>query len=94
MPTARVGVAVGVYKVCTAMSSGVDAVLKELAERGVGSTLEGLREHHDKHICLEWGCRALRSLIMDRYIVLCHTVCHAVCRAVCHIVCNTECVPL
>ena len=42
------------------------AVLEELAERAVGSTLEGLRKHRDNHICLEWGCRALRTLIMDR----------------------------
>lgn len=77
------------------------AVLEELAERGVGSTLEGLREHRDNHICLEWGCRALRTLIMDRYVnhrvmlyvTLCHAVCHTVCHAVCHTVscCVSHC---
>ena len=53
------------------MPPTIGAVLEELAERGVGSTLEGLREHRDNHVCLEWGCRALRSLIMDRYVTLC-----------------------
>ena len=83
------------------------AVLEELAERGVGSTLEGLREHHDKHICLEWGCRALRTLIMDRYVMHCVilyvtmyvilyvmlyvTLCVIMCHALCHSVCNILC---
>lgn len=58
----------GVYRVCPATPLTIGAVLDELAERGVGSTLEGLREHRDNHVCLEWGCRALRSLIMDRYV--------------------------
>lgn len=50
-------------------------MLEELAERAVGSTLEGLREHRDEHICLEWGCRALRTLIMDRYVMYFVTLC-------------------
>ena len=58
----------GMYRVCPATPPTIGAVLEELAERGVGSTLEGLREHHNNHVCLEWGCRALRSLIMDRYL--------------------------
>ena len=79
----------GVYMVCPATPPTVGAVPDELAERGVGSTLEGLREHHDDHVCLEWGCRALRSLIMDRYIVLCYAVCHVICHTACHVVCRT-----
>lgn len=59
----------GVY--IPATPSTIGAVLQELAERAVGSTLEGLREHRDDHICLEWGCRALRTLIMDRYVTHC-----------------------
>ena len=68
------------------------AVLEELAERAVGSTLEGLRKHHDNHTCLEWGCRVLRTLIMDRYAlytILCHImqccVSYFVSRCGCHI---------
>ena len=62
---------VGMCRVCGATPPTTGAVLQELAERAVGSTLEGLREHRENHICLEWGCRALRTLIMDRYVICC-----------------------
>jgi len=80
-----------------ATMSVTGAVSEELAERAVGSTLEGLREHRNNHICLEWGCRALRILIMDRYVILCHTVCNDVifcviqCVMMCVILCHTMC---
>lgn len=73
------GACITVLWVCTASMPITGAVLEELAERAVGSTLEGLREHRNNHICLEWGCRALRTLIMDRYVTHCHIVCNVSC---------------
>ena len=59
-------------RVCPYVPPTAGGMLQELPERGVGSTLEGLREHHGNHVCLEWGCgcRALKTLIMDKYVML------------------------
>lgn len=85
-------------EVCSATPTIAVGVLDELSERGVGSTLEGLREHRDDDTCLEWGCRALRTLIMDKcvhvYIIqymMCVIMCHIVCNIVCHTVTVTYC---